>query len=149
MTNIHGLKIRLKFRTNCLKFLKSCIPAFFLYYYRGFSFFDKEGGEVATKIRQRTNEKIEKRFGKSCDRLQTDFIDLYFLHGVHDSENLHKVLDRQKGAITAFERLRDKGRIGYIGITTMDQLEENVRLACRYKPCDETELDRLESMARD
>ena len=85
---------------------------------------------LATKIRQRTQDGIEERFEKSCERLQTDFIDLYFMHGVHDTENLHAVLDRSNGAVKVFERLRDNGRIGHIGISShsTDTLEKALEL---------------------
>ena len=200
---------------------------------------------LATKTRQRTKHGIEdENFAKSCERLQTDYIDLYFMHVVNSMDDLNILLDRKEGAVLAFERLREKGRIGYIGIsshstevleealrrydfdcifltinpagmrmnqspgqtreflykvaqkdvgvigmklaarnqifernitmeqsmkyalsagcagngkypiataaigiTRVDQVDENVRLACAYNPCDETELDRLETIA--
>ncbi len=201
---------------------------------------------LTTKTRQRTMHGIEDdRFKKSCERLQTDYIDLYFMHVVNSMDDLNTLLDRNEGAVLAFERLREKGRIGNIGIsshstevleealrrydfdcifltinpaglrmnqgpkqtreflykvaqkdvgvigmkltarneifeqnitmeqsmkyalsagcaggdtfpistaavgiTRVDQVDENVRLACAYKPCDEAELDRLETVAK-
>jgi uncharacterized protein len=200
---------------------------------------------LATKTRQRTMHGIEnENFERSCERLQTDFIDLYFMHVVNSMDDLNTLLDRKEGAVLAFERLREKGRIGHIGIsshstevleealrrydfdcifltinpaglrmnqsprqtreflhkvaqkdvgvigmklaarneifernitmeqsmryvysagcagngrypiataaigiTRIDQVDENVRLACAYTPCDEAELDRLEAAA--
>ena len=74
---------------------------------------------LSTKTQQRTKHGIEDSlFEKSCNRLQTDFIDLYFLHAVDSMNDLNSVLDRDEGAIRAFERLREKGRIGNIGISS-------------------------------
>ncbi len=74
---------------------------------------------LATKTRLRTMHGIEHdRFEKSCERLQTDFIDLYFMHFVNSVRDLDTLLDRDEGAILAFERLKEKGRIGNIGISS-------------------------------
>lgn len=74
---------------------------------------------LATKTRQRRAQPIRAGvFEESCRRLQTDVIDLYFLHGVHNREDLTTVLDRDGGAITAFEHYRDAGRIRYLGISS-------------------------------
>ncbi len=74
---------------------------------------------LATKIRESTDNGIENdRFERSCERLQTDFIDLYFLHAVNNMQDLNTALNRENGAILAFERLKEKGRIGNIGISS-------------------------------
>lgn len=74
---------------------------------------------LATKTRVQTDDGIEhEAFEKSCENLQTDYLDLYFLHAVHTMEHLDTVMDRETGAIRAFERLREKGRIGNIGISS-------------------------------
>ncbi len=73
---------------------------------------------IATKTRIRTDDGIEDdAFEKTCERLQTDYVDLYFLHGVHDLDHLDTVMDRNNGAIKAFERLREKDRVRHIGIS--------------------------------
>ena len=74
---------------------------------------------IATKTRQReAGGLIDQEFNMSSERLQTDFIDLYFLHGVNSMGDLDAVLDRDGGAITAFEHLKDQGRIGHIGVSS-------------------------------
>ncbi len=74
---------------------------------------------LATKTRERHAEKIaEDIFDNSCARLQSDYVDLYFCHGVHTSDVLDEVLDRDTGAITAIESFRDQGRIRHIGISS-------------------------------
>jgi len=74
---------------------------------------------LATKTRQRSLEGLaEETFERTCERLKTDYVDLYFLHAVQDLDDLDTVLDRENGTILAFERLRDAGRIGNIGISS-------------------------------
>lgn len=74
---------------------------------------------LATKTRERRAEKIASElFERSCERLQTDCVDLYFCHGVHTPEVLEETLDRETGAITAIEAFREQGRIRFIGISS-------------------------------
>ena len=74
---------------------------------------------LATKTRQRTAEGLrENEFEQSCERLQTDYIDLYYFHAVHTIDDLDTVLDRDNGPVTVFEQLREEGRIGNIGISS-------------------------------
>ena len=74
---------------------------------------------LATKTRQRTAEGLrENEFEQSCERLQTDYIDLYYFHAVQTIEDLDTVLDRDGGPVTVFEQLREEGRIGNIGISS-------------------------------
>lgn len=74
---------------------------------------------LATKTRQRTAEGLmENEFERSCERLQTDYIDLYYFHAVQTIEDLDTVLDRDGGPVTVFEQLREEGRIGNIGISS-------------------------------
>ncbi len=74
---------------------------------------------LATKTRQRSAEGLrENEFEQSCERLQTDYIDLYFFHAVHTIDDLDTVLDRDNGPVTVFEELREEGRIGNIGISS-------------------------------
>ena len=74
---------------------------------------------LTSKTRERRAQPIRERlFKESCQRLQTEIVDLYFLHGVHTREHLSTVLDRDGGAITAFEHYRDAGRIRYLGISS-------------------------------
>ena len=74
---------------------------------------------IATKTRIQTDDGIEDdAFERTCERLQTDYVDLYFTHAVHDLEHLDTVLDRENGAIRAFERLREKGRVRNIGVSS-------------------------------
>ncbi len=74
---------------------------------------------LTTKTFQRTADGLKKNnFEKSCERLKTDFVNLYLFHAVNNIETLDTVLDRENGAILAFEELRKEGRIGYIGLSS-------------------------------
>ncbi len=74
---------------------------------------------LATKTRQRRAEPIRNQaFDASCERLRTQVIDLYFLHAVHTFDDLDAALDRDGGAIKAFEHFRDAGRLRYLGISS-------------------------------
>ena len=74
---------------------------------------------LTSKTRERRAQPIRERlFEESCQRLETEILDLYFLHGVHTREHLNEVLDRGGGAIRAFEHFRDAGRIRYLGISS-------------------------------
>ena len=74
---------------------------------------------LATKTRQRRAEPIvNQAFEASCERLRTEIIDLYFLHAVHTFDDLDAALDRDGGAIKAFEHFRDAGRLRYLGISS-------------------------------
>ncbi len=74
---------------------------------------------LTTKTFNRNRENlIEDNFANSCKRLQTDYLDLYLMHYINDLETLDTILDRDTGAILALEELRDRGRIGHIGISS-------------------------------
>ena len=74
---------------------------------------------LTTKTFQRTARGIEDvHFARSCERLQTDFFDLYLLHAINRMADLDAVLDRENGAILGFERLREQGKIGHIGLSS-------------------------------
>ena len=74
---------------------------------------------LATKTRQRRAEPIRNQaFEASCERLRTQVLDLYFLHAVHTFDDLDAALDRDGGAIKAFEHFRDAGRLRYLGISS-------------------------------
>lgn len=72
---------------------------------------------VSLQTTLKTAADVEDGFRQSCERLQTDYVDIYMFHGVSTIEDLETVLDRKTGAIRAFERLREQGRIRHIGIT--------------------------------
>ncbi len=71
---------------------------------------------LATKKQDRSYDGTLRLFEDSLKRLQTDYIDLYQVHGVRIEEDIISALSRN-GAVRAIERLRDEGAVRYIGIT--------------------------------
>lgn len=74
---------------------------------------------LTTKTFNRNRENlIEENFANSCKRLQTDYFNLYLMHYINDLETLDTILDRDTGAILALEELKDRGKIGHIGMSS-------------------------------
>ena len=74
---------------------------------------------LTTKTFNRNREGIiEQNFRRSCERLQTDYIDLYLAHYINNLETLNAILDPENGAIRAFEELKEQGKIGNIGLSS-------------------------------
>ncbi len=73
------------------------------------------------KIITRTGALDKKRaadsFVKSLENLQTDFIDVYELHGVSSIEEYQQAIG-EGGSLEFLLEARDKGNIGHIGITS-------------------------------
>lgn len=74
---------------------------------------------LTTKTFERKMHTLEEEnFENSCRRLQTDYIDLYLMHNVSNMDALDSALDPDDGAVNALQRLKDKGRVGYIGLSS-------------------------------
>ncbi len=71
---------------------------------------------LATKTNDRSYDGTLRLFEESLTRLQTDYIDVYQIHGVRTEEDISTALGIN-GAVRAIERLRDEGAVRYIGIT--------------------------------
>jgi predicted aldo/keto reductase-like oxidoreductase len=71
---------------------------------------------LATKSQSRDATGIEKDVKASLSRLKVDFIHLYQLHGVNNTESLNSVMAKG-GALEALKKMKRKGCIGAIGIT--------------------------------
>ncbi len=71
---------------------------------------------LATKTQDRSYDGTLRLFEESLNRLQTDYVDLYQVHGVRVEDDITSALGRN-GAVRAIERLRDEGAVRYIGIT--------------------------------
>ncbi|KAJ53191.1 putative aldo/keto reductase-like oxidoreductase [Clostridium tetanomorphum] len=72
---------------------------------------------IATKSMARDKESMIKDVEKSLVNLRTDYIDLYQLHNVKTKEDYDKVLSGD-GAYNALLEMKEKGKIGHIGITS-------------------------------
>ena len=71
---------------------------------------------LATKTLDRSYDGTMKLIEKSLERLQTDYIDLYQLHGLEDNEDVKKAFDSH-GAVQALLKLKEEGVVKFIGIT--------------------------------
>ncbi len=59
---------------------------------------------------------------KSLRQLQTDYLDLYQLHGIHDREMLEDAL-RDDGALAAIREMQEQGVVKYAGLTSHKNAE--------------------------
>lgn len=77
----------------------------------------REGLFVATKSHALTGEGMENDLDLSLERLRTEYIDLYQLHGVNDLKALEQVT-APDGPLAALEAARRAGKVKHIGITS-------------------------------
>lgn len=71
---------------------------------------------LATKSQSRDAAGMVKDVKASLSRMKADFIHLYQLHAVNDTETLNSVMAKG-GALDALKKMKRKGCIGAIGIT--------------------------------
>jgi uncharacterized protein len=72
---------------------------------------------IATKTAPISAEIFRKNLRLSLERLNTDYIDLYQLHGISDFKTLDRVLG-DEGLISVMEEAKKEGLIRHIGITS-------------------------------
>jgi len=83
---------------------------------RALQFMERKKIFITTKIHirdQDTEETVLNRFRKCQERLQTDYIDAFYMHGVSDVSVLNHV-----GFHSATKQLRSEGRLKYIGLSS-------------------------------
>lgn len=71
---------------------------------------------IATKSLARTKDGMSHDIESSLRNLKVEYIDLYQLHNVKDEAALAQVL-APDGALAALKEARDRGKVGFIGIT--------------------------------
>jgi len=71
---------------------------------------------LATKVAARDKEGAARILETSLDNLQTDHVDLLFMHGVQESYELEAILG-EDGALRAAEEARQAGQVRFIGIS--------------------------------
>jgi len=71
---------------------------------------------LGCKTNKRTKKEAAESLRQSLKNLQTDYFDIFQLHGLSDLEEL-KVALSEDGAVKALEEARDQGLFKYIGIT--------------------------------
>jgi aryl-alcohol dehydrogenase-like predicted oxidoreductase len=72
---------------------------------------------IACKTQKRTKNEAHEELSRSLKNLQTDYVDLYQLHGLDDPEELRTALS-EDGAVRAIQDAQKQGLIKYIGITS-------------------------------
>jgi len=81
--------------------------------------FDREDLFIATKVELGDADYVRDRVAGSVERLGVDHIDLLQIHGgSYDAADVERVLDG--GTLAGMERLREAGRVDYLGFTTED-----------------------------
>ncbi|MGD0330634.1 MAG: aldo/keto reductase [Nitrososphaeria archaeon] len=83
---------------------------------------------IACKTEKRTKKEAADEFSRSLKNLQTDYFDLYQLHGLDDPEELEIALSKD-GAIRAILDAKKQGLVKYIGITSHNP--ENIMKALK------------------
>jgi len=71
---------------------------------------------ITTKTMRRSKEEATKQINDSLQRLELDYVDLLFAHGVDSDEDLNRFLGPD-GAVEAFREARDAGKVRYLGIS--------------------------------
>jgi aryl-alcohol dehydrogenase-like predicted oxidoreductase len=72
---------------------------------------------LACKTGKRTGKEANEELSRSLKNLQTDYLDLYQLHGLDDPDELRTALS-EEGAVSAMQDAKKQGLIKYIGITS-------------------------------
>jgi aryl-alcohol dehydrogenase-like predicted oxidoreductase len=76
---------------------------------------------LACKTQKRTKKEASMELHRSLKNLQTDYFDLYQLHGLDDPEELRLALS-ENGALRAMLEAKEQQMIKYIGITSHNPL---------------------------
>jgi aryl-alcohol dehydrogenase-like predicted oxidoreductase len=76
---------------------------------------------LACKTQKRTRKAANDELNRSLKNLQTDYFDLYQLHGL-DKPNELRIALSEEGAIRAILEAKEQGVIKYIGITSHNPL---------------------------
>ena len=71
---------------------------------------------LATKCLERTSDKATESINNSLKNLQTDYLDIIFMHGVQSIE-ISKTILASGGAMEAALKAQREGKVKYIGIT--------------------------------
>ncbi len=71
---------------------------------------------LSTKSTDRTRDGARRQIEKSLQRLRTDRIDLFFLHGLDDAEDLKRIL-APDSVLDAVREFQDAGVIRHVGVS--------------------------------
>ncbi|MCQ2554977.1 MAG: aldo/keto reductase [Clostridia bacterium] len=87
---------------------------------------DRNTFYIATKFNVNANPDYEAVFKQELERLQTDHIDFYLIHCLMDS-NIDKYIE--SGAIEYFKKMKEEGKITYLGFSSHASVETLKRFA--------------------
>ena len=76
---------------------------------------------LVTKSGAWTVKGMNRHLEKSLDRMQTDTIDLFFVHGINDIDEMNDDIKRWS------EKMKSDGKIRFIGFSTHSNMEECLR----------------------
>lgn len=76
----------------------------------------RDGVFLATKVAARDREGAARLLERSLQNLQTDHVDLLFMHAVQEPYELEAILS-EHGALRAAEEARQSGKVRFIGIS--------------------------------
>ncbi len=71
---------------------------------------------LATKTLARGYDETMRLFHQSLERLQTEYIDLYQIHGISNEADL-AMIEEKRGAARAVSELKQEGLVRFIGVT--------------------------------
>jgi len=86
---------------------------------------------LTTKATDRTRRGAEDQLNLSLKRLQTDYVDLWQVHGIQDKDDVAKVF-APGGAIEAFESAKKAGKCRFIGFTGHHDPEAHLEMLRHY-----------------
>ena len=72
---------------------------------------------LATKTRERTREGAEAEFQRSCERLQTDYFDMYLVHGIQHVDRDVDAAFAKGGAMESLVEKKKSGQIRLLGFS--------------------------------
>lgn len=91
--------------------------------------YPRESYYIADKFNFQAEPDYEKQFARQLERLQTEYIDFYLLHGIQDNF-VNEILD--SGAIAYFDQKKKEGKIRYFGFSFHGNEENLRRVLARY-----------------
>ena len=90
---------------------------------------------IATKCLKRSRKDAEEDLHSSLQRLRTDYVDLWQMHGVQDSTDVEKIF-APGGAMEAFEAAKKAGKCRFFGFTGHHDPQTHVAMLKAYEKWD-------------
>ncbi len=91
----------------------------------------REGVFVSTKVSDRTYDGARRQMDLSLRRLRMERVDLMFIHGLDNADDVARLLGRD-GALRALEEYRAAGRLRFIGASSHWHRSSLLKLMAEY-----------------